>query len=181
MSLGTMSIESFRALVKSHAASQEVTLARNDYLIEAGAIEKSIYYVVSGTLRVFMTDEPEEHTIRFAYPATLFMALDSFLSGKPTRYSIQAIKRCQLLAMPKAVFYEILNTEPKYRTLYLTLLEQFVLQQMEREEDLLTTSPAERYQRVLKRSPHLFQEVPNKYIASYLRMTPETLSRLKKS
>jgi len=55
------------------------------------------------------------------------------------------------------------------------------LQQMERERDLLTSSPMERYLRVKDRSPQLFQEIPNKYIASYLRMTPETLSRLKKS
>lgn len=61
------------------------------------------------------------------------------------------------------------------------ILESFVLQQMERERDILTSSPMERYNRVLKRSPQLFQEIPNKYIASYLRMTPETLSRIKKS
>jgi CRP-like cAMP-binding protein len=51
---------------------------------------------------------------------------------------------------------------------------------MERELDLLTTSPQERYQRILERSPHLFQLVPAKYIANYLRMSPETLSRLQK-
>ena len=49
---------------------------------------------------------------------------------------------------------------------------------MERELDLLTSSPHERIQRVLKRSPQVFQEIPAKYIASYLRMTPETLSRI---
>jgi len=60
-------------------------------------------------------------------------------------------------------------------------LEQLTLQQLEREKDILTSSPLERYKRVLKRSPQLFQEIPNKYIADYLRMTPETLSRIKKS
>ncbi len=52
---------------------------------------------------------------------------------------------------------------------------------MEREQDLLINSPEERYRRVLKRSPQLFQEVPHKYIAAYLRMPPETLSRVKKA
>jgi hypothetical protein len=61
---------------------------------------------------------------------------------------------------------------------YIQLLELFSVQQMEREIDLLTTSPAERIARVRERSPQLFQEVPLKYIASYLRMTPETLSRM---
>ena len=61
------------------------------------------------------------------------------------------------------------------------ILEDLILQQMEREVDILTTSPKERYLRVLKRSPQLFQEIPNKYIANYLRMSAETFSRLKKS
>jgi CRP-like cAMP-binding protein len=61
------------------------------------------------------------------------------------------------------------------------LLVELIQQQMEREKDLLTAAPSERYKRVLERSPQLFQEIPTKYIASYLRMTPETLSRIKKS
>jgi CRP-like cAMP-binding protein len=61
------------------------------------------------------------------------------------------------------------------------MLGNLIFQQMERERDILTSSPLERYKRVLARSPQLFQEIPNKYIASYLRMTPETLSRIKKS
>ena len=60
------------------------------------------------------------------------------------------------------------------------ILGHAILDLMEREQDLLISSPAERFNRVLARSPQLFQEVPNKYIASYLNMTPETLSRLKK-
>lgn len=76
---------------------------------------------------------------------------------------------------------EIVNSKPEYIALYNQLLEQLVLQQMEREQDLLINSPEERYRRVLQRSPQLFQEVPHKYIASYLRMTPETLFRIKKA
>lgn len=53
--------------------------------------------------------------------------------------------------------------------------------EIEREIDILTFSPAERLNRVQERSPHLFQEIPSKYIAAYLRMTPETLSRIRKS
>lgn len=67
------------------------------------------------------------------------------------------------------------------RNLWTTILENLVIQQMEREIDILTNSPKERYQRVLKRSPQLFQEIPNRHIANYLRMSAETLSRLKKS
>ena len=64
---------------------------------------------------------------------------------------------------------------------WVNILQTLSLQQLDREIDLLTTSPKARYERVLERSPRLFQEIPHRYIANYLRMTPETLSRLKKS
>jgi len=60
------------------------------------------------------------------------------------------------------------------------ILENLVIQHLEREIDILTSSPIERYNRVLSRSPQLFQQIPLKHIANYLRMSAETLSRLKK-
>lgn len=61
------------------------------------------------------------------------------------------------------------------------MIENLVTQQTDREIDLLITSPIERLKRALATSPNLFQEIPLKYIASYLRMKPETLSRIRKS
>ncbi|MEQ9414852.1 MAG: hypothetical protein RIF39_13530 [Cyclobacteriaceae bacterium] len=84
-------------------------------------------------------------------------------------------------AVEKVAFNNLMESSEENSRLYLLLLRGFVVQQIEREIDILTSSPTERYRRVLERSPHLFQEIPSKYIASYLRMTPETLSRLKKN
>ena len=64
---------------------------------------------------------------------------------------------------------------------HIEVMHGLVQSLMEREIDLLTLSPRNRYNRVLERSPQLFQHIPLKYIASYLRMTPETLSRLRNS
>ena len=75
------------------------------------------------------------------------------------------------------VFLEIDGNQ----SIWKNILENLVCQLLEREIDILTTSPIERYRRVLKRSPTLFQEIPHKHIANYLRMSAETLSRLKKS
>ena len=83
--------------------------------------------------------------------------------------------------MSKANFLQLVAQDPQLMLIWQQIQSQMIYQQMEREIDILTYSPLKRYQRVLKRSPHLFQEIPSKYIASYLRMSPETLSRLKKS
>jgi len=93
---------------------------------------------------------------------------------------MQAIKKTTVRVIAKRQVEEFLQNEYN-RGAWIGILESLVLQQMEREIDLLTTSPRERYERVLKRSPRLFQEIPNRHIANYLRMSPETLSRLKKS
>ena len=160
---------------------KEITLERNEYLKVKGSIDTNIYLVISGSLRIFVIDEYEEHTIRFGYQNNLIAALDSFLNGKPSEFYIQALKKTVVKAISKESYRSFIQASDENRSLWLSVLESFVLQQMERERDILTSSPLERYKRVLERSPQLFQEIPNKYIASYLRMTPETLSRIKKS
>ena len=140
-----------------------------------------MYFVVSGSLRVYIEDEIEEHTIRFGYKNSFITALDSFLKDIPTTFYIQAIKKCQLKVISKETFLKCMNASEKNQKLWLLLLEEFVYQQIERENDLIINSPQKRFERVFKRSPQLFQEIPQKYIASYLRMTPETLSRTLKN
>lgn len=158
-----------------------LTVERNEFLKTGGSIDTNIYFVESGSLRIFVTDGQEERVIRFGYKDNIIVSLDSFLTEKPSDFYIQAIKKTVVKIISKKTFMNFVNSKPENLKLWAAILEDLVLQQIEREKDLLTHSPKERYQRVLKRSPKLFQEIPNKHIANYLRMTPETLSRLKKS
>jgi len=158
---------------------KKLRIARNEFLLQEGEIERNIYIIESGALRVFYLTEKEEHTIRLGYKNSIINGLSSFYSEKPSEFYVQAIKESQLLVLSKKDFRSFFNETEERKLQYRTLLESFVLQQTEREIDLLTSSPAKRLERVLTRSPHVFQEIPLKYIASYLRMSPETLSRLK--
>jgi CRP-like cAMP-binding protein len=161
-------------------AHKQIILERNEFLKVADSIDTNIYFIESGSLRVFVINEYEEQTIRFGYKGNIIVSLDSFLSGKPSDLYIQAIKKSEVKVISKAMFDEFLKSELN-KDWWIKALTSLVLQQMEREMDILTSSPKERYERVFKRSPQLFQEVPHRYIANYLRMSPETLSRLKKS
>ena len=161
-------------------SEKTITISRNEFLKVKGSIDDNIYFVESGSLRLFVLADDEEQIIRFGYQQNLIVSLDSFLTGRPSDLCIQAIKKTVLKIITKKQIEQFLKIEAN-KNLWITILENLVVQQMEREIDILTSSPKERYQRVLKRSPQLFQEVPNKHIANYLRMTPETLSRLKKS
>ncbi len=160
---------------------KQVVLERNDYLKDYQSIDTNVYFVESGSLRIFTIDEGEERNIRFGYSNNIIVSLDSFISEHPSDFIMQAIKKTTLSVASKADFMNFIHSSHEYLVWYQEVLEDLVLQQIEREKDLLTNSPKVRYERVLKRSPQLFQEIPNKHIANYLRMTPETLSRLKKS
>lgn len=160
---------------------KEIILKRNEYLKVKGTIDTNLYYVKSGSLRIFLLEEEEEQTIRFGYKNNLIAALDSFLNDQHSDFYIQALKQTTVKQLSKKEYLNFIESSSENKKIWNEILKNFVLQQMERERDILTISPLERYRRVLKRSPQLFQEIPNKYIASYLRMTPETLSRIKKS
>jgi CRP-like cAMP-binding protein len=160
---------------------KEREIVRNEYVQVKGSIDTNLYFIKEGSLRIYVLDKNEEHTIRFGYQYNFIVSLDSFITEKPSDFYIQAIKKTTLKIIKKSTFEKLISSKKEFQNIWTTILEQIVLQQLEREKDLLTSSPIERYKRVLKRSPQLFQEIPNKYIADYLRMTPETLSRIKKS
>ncbi|MFD1553517.1 Crp/Fnr family transcriptional regulator [Putridiphycobacter roseus] len=168
------------AIEKAGLWESEKTFQRNEFVKVNGQIDLNIYFIVTGCLRIYIQDESNEHTIRFGYPKNLIAALDSYLSEAPSDLVVQAIRKTKVKIISKGKFQALIQSSPVLHLLWQNLLEALIFQQLEREKDILIQSPAKRYARVLARSPQLFQEVPNKYIASYLRMTPETLSRLKR-
>lgn len=170
-----------QTLIDAGLFQTEKTIQRYQFLKVKDETHTDIYFIEKGSVRIFIMDQDEERIIRFGYTGNIIVSLDSFLSGKPSGFYIQAIKKTKVRIASKKDFYSFIQSEDENRKLWTFILEDLVLQQIEREKDLLTSSPKERFERVLKRSPQLFQEIPDKYIANYLRMSPETLSRLKKS
>lgn len=159
---------------------EKLVFKRNEFLKIAGTIDTTIYFVEEGSVRIFILDEGEERNIRFGYQGNIIVSMDSFLSDLPSGFYIQALKKSIFRKASREDFRKFVNSNPEHLQFWNSILEDLVLQQLEREKDLLINSPKLRYERVLKRSPQLFQEIPNKFIANYLRMSHETLSRLKK-
>ncbi|MBL4710236.1 MAG: Crp/Fnr family transcriptional regulator [Flavobacteriales bacterium] len=156
-------------------------LNRNDFIKQAGSIDTNLYLIKSGTLRVYNIIDSEEQCLYFGHKDSAITAIDSFFSEKRSDYFIQAIKKAEVIVIQKNTFMEFINSEKENLQLWQAILVEIIQHHIERGQDLLTTTSADRYTRLMKRAPYLFQEFPHKYIASYLRMSPETLSRLKKS
>jgi CRP-like cAMP-binding protein len=161
--------------------NKKIQLRRNDFLIQKGQVETKLYFVISGTMRIYFPNKDEEICVGFAYPNNVICSYPSFIRGAPSDYYIQALTKSELFAITKEDFYSLFDELPMIERTWRRMEEDALVGKIEREVELLTFTPEERYHRLIKRSPHIFQLIPKKYIASYLRMTPETLSRIRPS
>jgi len=162
-----------------HRWDNQLQLKRNDFLIEKGQVESSLFFVIEGSLRIYYPHGDEEICVGFAYDNNLICAYPSFILQQPSAYYIQALSSVKTIAVQRHDFYNLFDRYSKIERAWRMLEEEALLGKIERETEMLTFTSEERYARLLQRSPHIFQLIPRKYIASYLRMSPETLSRLK--
>ncbi|MDP4665992.1 MAG: cyclic nucleotide-binding domain-containing protein, partial [Flavobacteriaceae bacterium] len=154
----------FTALRNENAtAFKQKTYKRGELLVSFGATSSDIFLITSGACRIYLQNADSEHTIRFGYQNSLITALDSFIEDKPTVFEIQALRKTTAEILTRQDLENFIANIPDRLISYNEILKQLVIQQMEREHDLLTLSPVDRYNRVLARSPQLFQHIPLKY------------------
>jgi len=156
-------------------------LKRGEALIRKGETERFGYIVLNGALRVIHFNGEKEQNIRFGYQGSFISSLPSFFDGSPSKFSIEAIRRTEVKCFSKEAFFKALRQKENAIEILLELMSSLSHHFVDREIDLLTSSPKDLYERVLERSPILFQEIPALHIANYLGMSPEHLSRLRKS
>ncbi len=92
-------------------SDKKVTINRNEFLKVNGSIDTNLYYIESGSMRIFVLDGSDEQNIRFGYTGNLIVALDSFLTGQPSNLCIQAIKKTVLKVITKKQINEFFSLE----------------------------------------------------------------------
>jgi CRP-like cAMP-binding protein len=153
-------------------------LKRNDFLIRQGETETNLFYVIEGSMRIYYPHQDEEICVGFAHDHNLICSFPSFIRQLPSDYFIQALAKTDVISIHRNDFYGVMENHRAIEKAWRMLEEDALLGKIERETEMLTFTPEERYLRLMERSPHVFRNIPRKYIASYLRMTPETLSRV---
>jgi len=156
-------------------------LRKKQYLLQEGDICKSIAFVEKGALREYTVgDKGTEHILQFALEGWVISDLHSFMTGEPAAYHIDALEDSELVLITKSAHEEILKRVPKYETFSRLLITGAYLAMQKRVTSIISNSLEERYLYFINLYPDIAQRVPQHMIASYMGLSPETLSRVRK-
>ncbi|WP_298140531.1 Crp/Fnr family transcriptional regulator [Flavobacterium sp.] len=160
---------------------KQVTIAKNDYLLNQGTVEKKYWFVESGFVRSFVIDT-EGNDITFNLYASGDVVIDypSFFFFLPTRENIQALTDCVCWEIDFVSFQELFNALPNYREQQRGLLVGSYFALKEHSISLIADQAKERYLKLLKSKPHIVRNVSLKHIATFLGITDTSLSRIRK-
>lgn len=158
----------------------EHAFTRGAVICAVGQMEQRFYIVQSGVQRLSFPHDGKDICVGFAYDGSWCGEFASFVSRKPARFDVTAVTDSVLIGIGYDDLQALYRAVPPLERWGRLILEELLAGRAVREVEHLSLSAEERYDRLMARSPHLLQLVPQKDIASYLRMTPETFSRLRK-
>ena len=153
---------------------------KNELLLVAGEVCKDLIFVQSGCLRLYYLQEDVEVSVWFALRHSSAIEIYSFISETPTNNYLQAIEESEILYLPKSALNKLYETHPKMQEMMRKFWEDVILHLLERFTALQRDSAEQRYLDLLNK-PELLQTIPQKYLASFIGVTPTSLSRIKKN
>ena len=153
--------------------------AKNEIILREGETCENIYWVVKGLVRQFYYKNKKELTEYMATENSIVMCIESLFKEEPTRLQIQALEPSIIYSLPKADLEQAAIKSVNIQMLYRKILEESLIISQHHADMLRFETAQDRYAKLVKRSPQLVLRAPLVYIASYLQMTPETLSRVR--
>ena len=154
---------------------------KGETILREGDICKHIFWVAKGLVRQFYYKNDKELTEYMAIEDNIVMSIESLFKEKPSSQQIVALEPTILFALPKKELEHEAVRNVNIQMLYRKILEESLIISQVHADMLRFESAQERYAKLVKRSPQLVLRAPLVYIASYLQMTPETLSRVRTS
>lgn len=153
--------------------------ARGEKLVESGDVSDAIYYVERGMVREFYFKNNKSVTEYLAADGTIVMSIESLFREEPSKIVIEALEPTLVYALPKKRLEEVALHNVNIQILYRKILEESLIISQRRADLLRFESAKDRYLKLCKLNPKVIMKAPLVYVASYLQMTPETLSRVR--
>lgn len=154
---------------------------KGEKILNEGEVCTHIYWIVKGLVRQFYYKNGKELTEHMAVENHIIMCIESLFKEEPTRLQILALEPTLIYAMPRHLLEQVAMRSVNIQILYRKILEESLIDSQIHADLLRFETAQDRYSKLVKLHPQLVLRAPLVYIASYLQMTPETLSRVRTS
>jgi CRP-like cAMP-binding protein len=152
---------------------------KKQQLVKVGEVENYLNFMVKGLARKYFYKGKAEVITQIARETDMISSSVSFLSGTPSTYFVETIEPSTFLSLSRQHVEKLYKESPRIERLGRLIITHFFLQKEEWEHECIRLDTKERFIRFIGNNPDFMQRVPQKYLASYLNMKPETFSRLK--
>ena len=156
------------------------TYRKNEVIFRAGQIFNTMYFVLNGCVRLYYNNNGNEKTAFFYTKGKFFRAVESYRDEIPARENYQAIEDTTLLLFHRSFLRQLMKQYAKFEHIAQLAVEDELITAQNMISTFVTKSPEQRYLELIKNNQELFKNINQHYIASYLGVTPESLSRIKK-
>ena len=148
-------------------------------LLNAGEIANYVHFVKKGCLREWFNKDGKDITFQFFMEGQPVASIDSFMNGEPSLFSIESIEPSIIISVRKDDFEKLFTIYPEFKDRF----QSFIFQRFRNYAQLflsrITDTPKERYDDLVKNKPEIIKRIPQHYIASFLGITPVSLSRIR--
>ena len=177
---GKLLSEDDKHLLMVHFKPQK--LRKKQYFLQEGDVCKYIGFIVKGSARTFSVDEKgHEHVLKLSVENWWLSDFESFYLLTPSRFNIEALEQMEILQSTNAQIEEFLKHIPAFSAMMNVISQNYTIAAQRRMLASNSYTAEERYEELVRSYPHFLQRFPQNMIASYLGLSPETLSRIKKN
>lgn len=160
---------------------ERIKLNKKSYLIEAGKIENYLYFIEKGILRYWTQDsEDKEVTFWYSFSGEFANSYYSLKQNTLSEFNIQALTDSVVWRVEKECLFDIYSKSLTLNIIAREIMEDIFTRKILREISLLKLTPEDRYKELLSKEPELIKTIPLKHLASYIGVTPQALSRIRK-
>ena len=152
---------------------------KGDTILEEGKVCRDLYFVEKGMVRQYYYKNKKDVTEHFSFEGRIVFCIESFLKQEPSRLIVEALENTMLYAIPYDKLHNLMERNQEIEMLYRKILEHVAISSQEHADSQRFENAAERYDRLLREKPEIILRAPMVHIASFLQMTPETLSRVR--
>jgi len=158
---------------------EPVKYGKGEMILTEGEVCRGISYIEKGLVRQFYNKNGKEVTEHLGVDHTIFMCIESLFKEEPTRLQVEALEATLVYILPKSKLEAVAIRNVNIQMLYRKILEESLIQSQVHADLMRFETAPNKYKRLCELSPQVVLRAPLTYIASYLQMTPETLSRIR--